>query len=111
MSDWLELEEKLRKLRDGIGEKPIEHTLEMLILYVHRIATQMDMDLLQSGSSRVQASLDEVSKASANARLEAVERDMEWTSRDISRRMEKHFADLNQRLDAIEQRLLRGYDE
>jgi len=101
VTEWYKFHAKLHDLRRNMTDKGVEHTLDMLFSLLSQIVSRHERDLLESGQTPLQQTLNESRAAMLTARIEALEAD---ASRD-RRRIEKHLQAISDTLDTIGQRL------
>jgi hypothetical protein len=101
VTEWYELHSKINKLQQNLKEKPVEHTLDLMLSLLSQIISRHERDLLESGQSPFQRSLNESHNLMLTARIETLETDAQWGRRRIGKKLEA----IDAKLDAILARL------
>jgi hypothetical protein len=110
MSEWSDLYNKISELRRGLKDKPVEHTLDLMLSLLSQIVTRQEHGRLESDQHPIHRSLAETRVTLLTSRIETLEADAQWDRR----RIEKHLEAIYAKLDAILQRLPeppQGFDE
>jgi DNA-binding HxlR family transcriptional regulator len=101
MTEWYEFHAKISELRRGLKEKPVEHSLDLMLSLLSQIVSRAELQGLESDQNSIHKSLDELRMNTLTARIEALEADAQ---RD-RRRIEKHLQAISNTLDTIGKRL------
>jgi hypothetical protein len=101
MSEWYDLYNKINDLRRGLKDKPVEHTLDIMLSLISQIVSRQEQDRLESDQGPLRRSIDETRMTLLTSRIETQESNAQWDRRRIDKQMEAIHA----KLDAILQRL------
>jgi energy-converting hydrogenase A subunit M len=110
MSGLYELHAKINELRRGLTDKPVEHTLDLLLSLLSQVISGVERQWIESGQTPLRRSLDESRMTLLTGRVESLEADAQWDRR----RIEKHLEAINKKLDNILARVPeppRSFDE
>jgi spore cortex formation protein SpoVR/YcgB (stage V sporulation) len=110
MTEWYDLSRKISELRQSLKDKPVEHTLDLMLSLISQIVSRQEQDRLESGQHPIHRALDETRMTLLNSRIETQEANAQWDRRRIDKQMEAIHA----KLDAILAKLPeppQGFDE
>lgn len=97
MTEWHDLHNKISDLRRGLKDKPVEHTLDLMLSLLSQIVTRQEHGRLESDQHPIHRSLAETRMTLLTSRIETLEADAQWDRRRIDKQMDA----IHTKLDAI----------